>query len=496
MANPTDVLPDAAPTLDTDIIIVGAGISGINTAYRLQQEAPKGTSYVILENRDSIGGTWDLFRYPGIRSDSDIHTFGFSWKPWTDKRPLAAGDKILAYMKEAAAEQGITKNIRFRHKVLSVDWSSQHLMWAVTVQTGDEIKTLHSRFIILGTGYYSYEKPLNTTIPGLENFKGEIIHPQFWPQNYDYSDKNMVIIGSGATAVTILPSVIEKVKRATMLQRSPTYIVPQPSNDWWTGFYQKVLPARLALRINRFRWISKSYFFYYFCHYFPNVARKAIRDLIVPQLPGSISADPHFKPAYKPWEQRMCASPDGDFYAALRTGKGEVVTDTIKQVAEHGIQLQSGKTLEADIIVTATGLQLRFGGDIKISVDGTLVDTPNKFSWKGAMLEDVPNLFYVFGYLNASWTLGADVVASLVTRLLHSMKRKNILAITPKLKPAERKEAPMKVELSSTYMTGFRSVFPKSGKGQWQYNWNYMVDMYGAKYGDITTGLDLASQRV
>ncbi|RFU26616.1 hypothetical protein B7463_g9718, partial [Scytalidium lignicola] len=498
MSDYSEVLPDdhnpSPPTLDTDIIIIGAGISGINTAYRVQQDALAGTSYIIFENRGQIGGTWDLFRYPGIRSDSDIHTFGFAWKPWIDKKPLAAGGKILDYMNEAATEQGIMKNIRFHHKVFGMDWSSQYSMWSVTVENDKgESRVFHSRFVVLGTGYYNYEKPFNAEIPGIESFKGDIIHPQFWPEKLDYTDKNMVIIGSGATAVTILPSVIEKVKHATVLQRSPTYIVPLPMNDTWVKFFRTFFPSALARRINRLRWIFRGYYFYYFCHFFPNAARKAIQAASIQELPKFVSWDPHFKPRYNPWEQRLCVCPDGDFYAALRTGKGDIVTDTIKQVTEHEIQLTSGAVLKPDIIVTATGLKLRFGGDIKITLDGEPVDVSSKFAWKAAMMQDVPNLIYVFGYLNASWTLGADVAAKLLTRLLQQMKTQNATVVTPRLQHAEKMEGKEIMKFSSTYWKEATKVFPRfGGKGQWQANRNYLVDMYGAKYGDVKTGLDFA----
>ncbi|KAH8812173.1 putative flavin-binding monooxygenase [Xylogone sp. PMI_703] len=491
-ASPDDNHHVAPPTLDTDVIIIGAGISGINTAYRVKHEAPAGTSYIIFENRGQIGGTWDLFRYPGIRSDSDIYTFGFAWKPWTDKKPLAAGEKIRSYMNEAAREQGIMENIRFHHQVLAMDWSSDRSVWSVTVQNDNgETRVYHSHFVVLGTGYYNYETPLNAAIPGIESFKGDIIHPQFWPESLDYTDKTMVIIGSGATAVSIFPSVVEKVKRVTMLQRSPTYIVPLPSKNTWGQFFRSFLPLPLARRANRVAWILWGSYFYYFCHFFPNAVRKALQSASIKELPKSVSWDPHFKPRYNPWEQRLCVCPDGDFYAAIRTGKGEIITDTIKQVTEHEIQLDSGAVLKPDIIVTATGLKLRFGGDIKISIDGAPVDISSKFAWKGAMIQDVPNLIYVFGYLNASWTLGADVAAKLLTRLLRQLKKQNGRAATPRLQNSEElKDLPV-MKFSSTYWKEATRIFPRSAKGQWKANWNYMVDMYGAKYGDVSTGLEV-----
>lgn len=497
MTSPAAADLASRPALDIDIAIIGAGISGINTAYHVQAEAPAGTSYLIFEGRNSIGGTWDLFRYPGIRSDSDVHTFGFPWRPWTDKQPLAAGEKIRSYMQESAAQYGITKNIRFQHKIRSADWSSENLMWTLTAEVeGGEIKVFRARFIVLGTGYYNYEEPLNSPIPGIENFKGTIIHPQFWPEQYDYSGKNMVIIGSGATAVTIVPSVAEKVSHVTMLQRSPGYILPLPMQDTWRNFSVKYLPLALAHRLTRLRWIIRGTWNYYFCRLFPEKTKALFRKVVSEQLPNSIAFDPHFKPRYNPWDQRLCVCPDGDFYSALRSGKADVATGQIKQVTENEIRLESGEVLRPDIIVTATGLRLRLGGNIKMTVDGSPVDIPSKYTWKGHMLQDVPNLLYVFGYLNASWTLSAEASALMLVRLLWLMKKKNIAAIVPHIKETDRVKEQEMLNLSSTYLKNAEKVFPKVGSGPWHNKWTYLFDLFVAKYGNINSGLSFISSHV
>ncbi|KAI0431746.1 FAD/NAD(P)-binding domain-containing protein [Xylaria sp. FL1042] len=476
----------AAPTtLDFDVVIVGAGISGINAAYRIQAQGPPGLKYVILENRDSMGGTWDLFRYPGIRSDSDIFTFGLPWSPWKGIGTMGGGPQIKEYLIESAQSAGIDKHIRYHHKVETADWDSALQKWVFHVNiAGKETPSIfRSRFVLLGTGYYDYETPMQTVIPGIENFKGKVIHPQFWPKDYDYTGKDVVIIGSGATAVTILPSITDKAERATMLQRSPGYVFSLPSSSIVMRLMFAILPAAIAQRLNRTMWLLSSYLSTWFCRTFPGLAKKYIRRLTIRQLPPSIQWDPHFKPNYNPWEQRFCACMNGDFFAALRSGKADVVTDKIKTITTNSIELESGSALHPDVIVTATGLKLKFGGGIQFSVDGKEFKFSDKFAWKAAMLEDVPNLLFMTGYEDASWTLGADVSAHLFIRLLRVMEQKKAKVIVPR--PSKAMEEKPMMSLSSTYIKKAGRVFPRGGTEQWSPKRNYFADMAGAKWGNL-----------
>jgi cation diffusion facilitator CzcD-associated flavoprotein CzcO len=480
----------AHDSLDFDVIIVGAGISGINAAYRVQTEGPPGMKYVILEGRDSIGGTWDLFRYPGIRSDSDIFTFGLPWSPWGTTDSMASGDRIKDYLVRSAQSAGIDQHICYRHKVEAADWQSAKQSWElkVSVSGKEEPVIFRSRFLLLGTGYYDYDTPLQTVIPGIENFKGEVIHPQFWPKDFDYTGKDVVIIGSGATAVTILPSITDKAKRATMLQRSPGYIFSLPTSSFFTRLLFAILPATMAHTFNRIFWAFKSTVTTMFCRTFPELAKRYIRRETIRQLPPDIKWDPHFKPRYNPWDQRFCACMDGDFYAALRSGKANIVTDKIKTVTANSIELESGAALHPDVIVTATGLKLKFGGGIQFSLDGKHFNVSDKFAWKAAMLQDVPNLLFMTGYEDASWTLGADVSARIFLRLLRLMKKKKAKVVMPKVSGPPMDEKPM-MSLSSTYLRTAGKVFPRGGIGYWAPKTNYFVDMLGAKWGDMTQGL-------
>ncbi|KAF5003175.1 hypothetical protein FDECE_10243 [Fusarium decemcellulare] len=478
----------------SDVIIIGAGISGINAAYRIQTDGPSDMTYAILEGRDSIGGTWDLFRYPGIRSDSDIFTFGFPWSPWKHNESLAAGDKIKDYMIDSARSAGIDHHICYKHTVSAASWSSKKKLWELQVTQPDEDQPVlfQARFLLLGTGYYDYQTPLQTVIPGIDKFEGKVIHPQFWPEDYDYTDKNVVVIGSGATAVTILPSMSDRARRVTMLQRSPGYIFPLPSNSFLTTLLFTILPASLAHFLNRLLWLFRSYLTTLLCKSCPGLAKKIIKQVTIKQLPPDVSWDPHFKPRYNPWEQRFCACMNGDFFAALRSGKADVVTDTIKTVTEKSIVLQSGAVLNPDIIVTATGLKLRFGGGIKFMVDGQPFNVADKFAWRAAMLQDVPNLLFMTGYENASWTLGADVSARLFVRIVQQMRQRNASIAVPR--NTSSKDMPVKpmMSLSSTYLKNAGAVFPKGGTGLWSPKSNYFADMAGASWGDISRDLEFS----
>jgi len=484
--------PEDIPLLD--IIIVGAGISGINAAYRIQTEGPAHTSYAILEGRASMGGTWDLFRYPGIRSDSDIFTFGFPWSPWMQNETMASAAKLKTYMTESAQSQGIDQHILYKHRVVSANWSWEKKHWElqVSVDGHEQPIVFHSRFILLGTGYYDYEQPLKTTIPGIENFKGKVIHPQFWPKDYDYTDKEVVVIGSGATAVTIVPAMADRVKRVTMLQRSPSYIFSIPSSSAITALLFAIFPATLAHSLNRILWLFRSWLTTWICRTFPTFAKHLVRRLTTQQLPPDIQWDPHFKPRYNPWEQRFCACVDGDFFAALLSGKADVVTGTIKRVTEHTIELDnSDQILHPDVIVTATGLKLKFGGGIHFQIDGKRFKWSERFSWRAAMIEDVPNLFFLTGYETTSWTLGADVSARLFMRVLHGMEKQGAAVAVPRV---PRTDVPMvakpMMSLTSTYLKTIDQVLPKGGEGIWAPKVNYFVDMAVAKWGDVSKDLE------
>ncbi|KAL2194762.1 hypothetical protein P885DRAFT_71167 [Corynascus similis CBS 632.67] len=489
MANGT---PSGQPNdgLFFDVLIIGAGISGINAAYRIQTEGPAETSYAILEGRDSLGGTWDLFRYPGIRSDSDIFTFGFPWSPWKHNVSLASGDQIKSYVAQSAQSQGIDQHILYQHRVESANWDSKSKTWGLRVAVAgqDQPTIFRARFLLLGTGYYDYEKPLEAVIPGIDQFTGKVIHPQFWPEDYDYTNKNVVIIGSGATAVTAVPAMSERARRVTMLQRSPGYIFSLPSNSIITALLFALLPAAAAHYLSRLLWLVRSHLTTFFCRTWPGIAKLVIKHATIRQLPPDVRWDPHFKPRYNPWEQRFCACVDGDFFAALRSGKADVVTGTIKTVTARTIELDSGETLHPDVIVTATGLKLRFGGGISFSVDGKPFKWSDKFAWRSAMLQDVPNLLFLTGYETASWTLGADVSARLFMRILHRMREKGADAVVPRpTRPMP--DLPM-MRLTSTYLKTVREVLPKGGTGVWAPKTNYFADMARAKWGSVTADLE------
>ncbi|XP_047073151.1 FAD-containing monooxygenase EthA-like [Lolium rigidum] len=479
---------------DYDVVIVGAGISGINFAFRLQERNPE-LSYCILEGRHQVGGTWSLFQYPGIRSDSDLYTFGFSWRPWEEKQPIARGPLVLKYLEASAAEAGIDNNIMFNHRVDSMDWSSASSTWMLNVTVGgadNDTISMHARFVLLGTGYFDYDEPLEARIPGIDTFRGAVVHPQFWPRDLDYTGKNVVVIGSGATAVTLLPSMADKAAHTTMLQRSPTYILALPENDPLDNATRLLLPVALARRLIRFRWILAMFLLATLCRWFPRLSRAVILWRTSRELPSGTGMRPHFTPRYNPWEQRMCVCPGGDFFRCLRAGKASVETGVIEQVTEDTIRLESGRELHPDIIVTATGLKVRLAGGIDVSLDGRPVRLPDCYSWKGCMLENLPNLFYSMGYFDASWTLSVDATAQLVCRLLNSVTRDGFAHIVPQLSESEKStmsEMPF-VPLNSTYVGMGKGVFPKVGNSkQWLPRSYYWKDLTDAWWGDVQSGL-------
>ncbi|EGX87920.1 monooxygenase, putative [Cordyceps militaris CM01] len=480
--------------IDYDVVIVGAGISGIGFAHRLQQTNPNLT-YVIIEARHEIGGTWSLFKYPGIRSDSDLYTFSFPWKPWTKGHAIAEGPLIQEYLHEAVEEQGITPHIKFNHKVNSLDWSSNTNTWTidVTAEVGAR-KHLRSRFVCLGSGYYDYDEPLQAVIPGIDQFQGPVIHPQFWPEDFEYTGKDVVIIGSGATAVTLLPSMTDKAAHVTMLQRSPSWIIPVKNRTGGIeAFTQKWFPTRLGAALVRFRRTLLGFLFVNYCLWRPASARKLLLGATEKELPAGTDMAPNFVPAYDPWSQRLCATPDADFYHALRAGQASVVTGSIASVTEKSIKLVSGEELHPDIIVTATGLKTIVGGNARISVDGAPMHIPDLYSWKGAMLEGLPNLFYAFGYVDASWTPGADATAQLAGRMIRQLDREGKHALIPTRTEKEKhtmQDVPF-MRLTSTYVKSGLSNLPKSGDAkQWRPRSYYFKDVLNAWWGDIRSSIE------
>lgn len=458
-----------------DIIIIGAGISGINAAYRLQTQTK--CNYAILEGRDASGGTWDLFRYPGIRSDSDLFTFGFPWNPWNQANPIAEADDILKYLRSSARKYKIDDKIYFNHKVATTSWSSTHNVWTLSVRRNEETELciFTARFVIFCTGYYDYDRPLESKIEGIECFRGEVIHPQFWPECYDPMNKEIVVIGSGATAITLVPSLSVRAKKVTMLQRSPSYITSIAN----TSFLSRFLPRKLV----RLNWIITARLFYLFCQRFPRISRWLLLRDVKKQLPTDVHVDPHFNPKYNPWDQRLCMCPDGDFFKSLG-GRADVKTDTIDEVMADGIMLKSGQFLPADTIVTATGLKLQLAGGIAIEVDGKKYDHTTKFMWRGVMLQDLPNASFVMGYTNASWTLGADATAIFIGRLIRTMVARNQVCVTPRVRDSV---APRQLlNLSSTYITAAARNLPLAGdRAPWLRRNNYFDDLIFSKYGSL-----------
>ena len=413
-----------------DVIVIGAGISGIGAGYHLQTKCPE-KSYAILEGRDTIGGTWDLFKYPGIRSDSDMYTLGFSFFPWKEKEAIADGPSILKYLDETSKKFNIDKKIKFNHYVKDASWCSEKSVWTLKVEDKNlmDTVTLSCNFIFMCSGYYSYEKGYTPDFEGINEFNGKIMHPQKWDTSIDYSDKEVIVIGSGATAVTLVPEMAKYAKHVTMLQRSPTYVVSAPQQDPLAIFLQKYLPSKLSYFIVRWKNILRQQWYFRLCKKNP----KRVKDFIINQVRKSLGhdydVDKHFTPNYNPWDQRMCLVPNGDLFKSIRKKQTSVVTDTIDKFTSTGIKLESGKTLAADLIVTATGLNLEICSNINLKVDGQDINLPDTVTYKGMMFSGVPNLVSTFGYTNASWTLGADLTSEYVCRLLNYMKKSKFLLI-------------------------------------------------------------------
>jgi monooxygenase len=477
-----------ARVAEFDVLIVGAGLSGIGAACHLVRKRPK-TRFAILEERDAIGGTWDLFRYPGIRSDSDMATFGYAFRPWDDARAIADGPSILRYLAETAKEYSVDKKIRFGCKVVSAAWRSADARWTLKVKgPGGEDLRLSCNFLFLCAGYYEYAEGYMPNWPGMERFAGPIIHPQKWPEALRYDGKRVVVIGSGATAVTLVPAMAETAAHVVMLQRSPTYIVARPSEEALAKRFGRWLPARLTHAIVRWNNIRLQAYLFRLARRKPAVVRAGILKLAQAAVGPEIDAARHFNPRYEPWDQRLCLVPDGDLFAALRNGKASVVTGEIETFAETGLRLVSGEALEADIIVTATGLKVRLMGGIKIEVDSKPVEVGMTTIYKSTMFSDVPNLASVFGYTNASWTLKSDLIANYVCRLLEHMDRRGYAICTPRQGDAGIAEEPT-LPLTSGYIQRAKSLLPRQGtRNPWRMNQNYALDVMALRFAPIDDG--------
>ena len=472
-----------------DVLIVGAGLSGIGAAHQLQVNCPKKT-FLIVEGREALGGTWDLFRYPGIRSDSDMHTMGFSFRPWTEDRAIADGASILNYLKETAAEYGIDGHIRLSHRVVQARWSSEQARWTVEMERGPsrERASYTCSFLFMCTGYYNYNTGHTPDFPGAKRFRGAIIHPQQWPANLDYSGKQVVIIGSGATAVTLVPSMATTAAHVTMLQRSPTYIVARPGADPFALKLQRYLPAKVASRLARWKNILLGMYFYRAARKEPEKFSALIIGGAKAHLGPDYDVATHFTPKYKPWDQRLCLVPDADLFKAIRKGDASIVTDTVDTFTETGIKLASGKELPADIIVTATGLKLQLLTGIELYVDDARVDFSKTFNYKGTMFSGIPNFALTIGYAHISWTLKAELTSLYVCRLLNYMDRHRFRSAVPYLLEGSAGEQPL-FNLTSGYAKRALDELPRQGlKRPWTLHQNYPRDFMAMRYGKINDG--------
>jgi len=469
-----------------DVLVVGAGISGISAAHYLKRECPD-KSLLIVEGRETFGGTWDLFRYPGIRSDSDMYTLGFAFKPWNNAKAIADGDSIMQYLEETLEEYDIAKHIRYSHWVESVSWSSEEARWTVEIERPDigERITIQCSFLYVCSGYYDYDHGYTPDFPGMENFGGRLIHPQRWDETVDYENKRVVVIGSGATAVTLVPELAKKAKHVTMLQRSPTYMVSRPSADRLANLTRAALPNDWAYALTRWRFVLLQMIFYRASRAFPRLLRRILLTGIRRSLRDPGQVESHFSPKYDPWDQRICLVPDKDLFEAFNTGTASILTDHIDHFTQTGLQLKSGQHLDADLVVTATGLRLKFLGGMNLQVDGQ-EKVPNElFAYKSMMLSDVPNLALSFGYTNASWTLKCDLTAQYVCRLINHMDERGYRSATPSFRDASIRPKPF-LDFTSGYVQRALNLFPKQGdQSPWEVRQNYAFDIATIRFGDI-----------
>jgi cation diffusion facilitator CzcD-associated flavoprotein CzcO len=481
---------------ELDVLIVGAGLSGIGAACHLEDRLP-GRSYAILEARGDLGGTWDLFRYPGIRSDSDMHTLGYRFKPWTAEKTITDGESILSYIRETAAEHGVDRKIRFNHRVISAEWSSEDSRWTVQAEradTGQGVR-ISCAFLWVCSGYYRYDEGYLPEFEEQSRFKGQVVHPQHWPEDLDTDGKRVVVIGSGATAVTLVPALAERAEMVTMLQRSPTYIASLPAADPLARVLRRLLPDRLTYTLVRWKNVMLQTGFYWLSRRRPAMVKAMIRRGVRRALPPGYDIDTHFNPRYNPWDQRLCLVPDGDLFKAISEGHAEVVTDRIATFTERGIELESGRELEADVVVTATGLNLLFLGGMRLTVDDRDVELPRTMAYKGMMLSGVPNFAFTVGYTNASWTLKADLVSEYVCRLLSHLAANGYSSCVPQPDPSVVEE-PL-LDFNAGYVLRSIHEFPKQGSKQpWRLRQNYALDLRAIRRAPIDDGTMRFSRRV
>jgi len=470
-----------------DVLIVGAGLSGIGAACHLKMKCPD-HSFTILEARDAIGGTWDLFRYPGIRSDSDMYTLGYSFKPWVSDNAIADGPAILEYIKETADEYEVTGKIQFNQQVSTAQWSSADNQWTITSLKDGNIRSFRCRFLLMCAGYYTYDSGYTPDFLGIESFTGDVIHPQKWPEEYSVTDKHVVVIGSGATAVTLVPELGKDAASVTMLQRSPSYIMTVPQQDAKANALKRLLPAKWAYGLSRWKNISLGILFYNACKRWPQAMKKLLIKGVEKELGDELFEEKHFTPTYNPWDQRLCAVPDADLFHSLKNGEASIVTDQIKTFTADGILLNSGKLLPADAVITATGLRMQFLGGMQIIVDGEEIDIPSLFTYRGMMFSGIPNLASMFGYTNASWTLKCDLSCEFVCRILQNMKRKQYESVVPVL-PDDIEASPL-IDFSSGYVLRSADKLPKQGRRRpWKLFQNYLLDILSLRYSSLADGI-------
>lgn len=473
-----------------DVIVVGAGISGIGAAYHLQDKCPD-RSYLILEGRDNLGGTWDLFKYPGIRSDSDMYTMGYSFKPWTNPQSIADGPRIVSYLNETVDEFGIRDKIRFGRHVNGAKWNSGSATWTVDVTdkaTGERIE-MSCSFLFMCSGYYNYEQGYTPDFEGMDDFRGIAVHPQKWTEDIDYADKKVIVIGSGATAVTVVPEMARTAEHVTMLQRSPTYMAWRPGGDVMAQRLYRWLPDKLASNLIRWRNILFGMYFFRICRKKPEQVKQYLLQSVREQLPEGFDVEKHFTPSYNPWDQRLCLVRDGDLFQAITWGKASMVTDHIDRFTETGIRLKSGDEIEADVVVIATGLDMQLMSDIELTVDGETVDPADTLSYKGMMFSNLPNLATCFGYTNASWTLKCDLTCKYVCKLLNYMKAEGYSRCVPRPASDEAATEPF-IDFSSGYVQRGVARFPKQGKHKpWKVFQNYMLDKISLDFSSVDDGV-------
>jgi monooxygenase len=481
-------MPPRPPEIEhVDVLIVGAGLSGIGAAHHIQAAFPD-RSYAILESRDRLGGTWDLFRYPGVRSDSDMHTLGYRFRPWTRAKAIADGSSILDYIRDTATEAGIDRHIRFGHRVRSAAWSGADARWTVEAEHDGRPVRLTAHFLYLCTGYYRYDGGHVPDFPGADRFTGTVVHPQRWPADLDYDGKRVVVIGSGATAVTLVPAMAERAAHVTMLQRSPTYVMSLPSEDPLAVRLRRLLGARRAYPVVRWKNVVLSTWLYQLSRRRPDRVKAMLREAAGRQLPPGYDLDTHFTPRYQPWDQRLCFAPDGDLYSAIRRGRASVVTDRVTELTATGLRLESGAELAADIVVTATGLRLLALGSIRLAVDGEDVKLPETMAYKGMMLSGVPNLAFTVGYTNASWTLKADLVGEYVVRLLRHLDAHGYDQCVPVNDDPSLTTRPL-IDFQAGYVLRSVHEFPRSGsRTPWRLGTSYAHDVVKLRYGRLADG--------